>query len=155
MQLVKSTSVDCICHGVSGSCSVQTCFKRVPDIEQLAIELVKKYDAAKFVKVENHKLKPVSNKTLAVKKDELVYCTLSPKFCKRDLENGIPGTFGRRCYPNKDDYTSCTKLCCDGAVEKVVQKMENSNYACCKFVWCCYLDCSECGTYNETQYFCK
>ena len=151
---MRNTTVACICHGVSGSCSVQTCFKKVPDIEQIGIELVKKYDVARHVKANKGALRPIGNTVPPLKKDELAYIGLPPNFCKQDLRNGIFGTSGRRCYPDKNDYSSCTNLCCNGADHRVVQLKEDRN-KCGKFVWCCYIDYSNCGTYEETWYFCK
>ena len=128
---------------------MQTCFKKVPDIEELAEELVKRYDTAKHVKAENGMLLPQLNE------DELAYCEFSPNFCKRDLANGIYGTSGRRCYPNRNDHTSCASMCCGGLVEQRMVEVPEDRSTCCNFIWCCYLDCSNCGSYNETQYFCK
>ena len=151
----ERTIIDCICHGVSGSCSVQTCFKKVPDIDELGIKVQKKYDVAKHVKTKNGKLIPFDNTAPPLQKDELAYCEFSPSFCKRDLLNGIYGTSGRRCYPDRNDYNSCASLCCGSAAEQRVVQLKEDKNKCCKFVWCCNLDCSECTTYTETQYFCK
>ena len=152
---MKETTVECICHGVSGSCSVQTCFQKVPDIEELGMKLLKKYDVAKHVKAKNNNLKPVERGVPPLKETELAYKEFSPNFCIRDIPNGVYGTSGRRCYPNKSDYTSCASLCCGGPVEQRVVQIPEDKSTCCTFVWCCYLDCNKCGTYNETQYFCK
>lgn len=145
----RSTDTQCICHGVSGSCSVQTCFKKVPDIEEVANKLLLKFDVAQHVKAVNGKLVPL------LKEDELAYCEFSPNFCKRDLAQGIFGTSGRRCYPDRNGYSSCASLCCGGAVVQKVVKIKEDQNKCCKFVWCCYMDCSKCSTFSETHYFCK
>jgi len=152
---VKKTSVECICHGLSGSCSVQTCYKKVPDIEQLGRELLKKYDVAKHVKQEDGALKPFEETAPPLKKDELCYLEFSPNFCKRDLSNGILGVSGRRCYPDRNDYSSCASLCCGGPTVQKVVKVNEDRKKCCRFVWCCYLNCDDCGYYYETQYYCK
>ena len=152
---MKKTTVECICHGVSGSCSVQTCFKKVLDINELGMQLQKKYDVAKHVKKSKGELKAADNSAPPLEKDELAYVAFSPNFCKRDLANGVYGTSGRRCYPDRNDYSSCASLCCGGPVEQRVVQIHEDQNKCCKFVWCCYLDCSKCRVFNETQYFCK
>ena len=115
---------------------------------------MKKYDVARHVKAKKGTLQTIGNTVPPLKQDELAYIGLPPNFCKRDLKNGIYGTSGRRCYPDRNDYSSCANLCCDGAEQRVVEVKEDER-ECGKFVWCCYIDYSECGTYNETQYFCK
>ena len=128
---------------------MQTCFKRAPDIDQLAKTLQGRFDVAKKVKIENGVLVP------SPKKNELAYCEYSPNFCQRDLPKGIYGTSGRRCYPDTNDYTSCASMCCGRpAIQKNVTVPEERN-KCCKFVWCCYLDCSKCTNTYQTWYYCK
>ena len=151
----SSTTVACICHGVAGSCSTQTCFKKVPDIQELGMKALQKYDVAKHVKAENSKLIPFDSTTPPLQENELAYCEFSPNFCRRNLNNGIYGTSGRRCYPDRNDHTSCASLCCGGAAEQKVVEIKEDQNKCCKFVWCCYLDCSKCTSHKETQYFCK
>lgn len=49
---VVSSSVhrECKCHGVSGSCVMQTCWKVVPKLEEIGLLLRKKYShAAKVI----------------------------------------------------------------------------------------------------------
>ena len=152
---MKETTIECICHGLSGSCSTKTCFKKVPDIDEIGMKLEKQYDIAKPVKVINNELKPVGNRVPPLQDTELAYCEFSPNFCNRDLKNGIYGTTGRRCYPDVTNHSSCGSLCCGrGAIARIVKIPEDRN-KCCKFIWCCQLDCSRCGYIDETQYFCS
>lgn len=148
-------TITCICHGMSATCTIQTCYKKLPDVKQLGAILLQKYDDAKHVKVENGELKPVEKTTSPLKKCDLIYLKPSPNFCKQDLSNGIFGTSGRRCYPDSNDHTNCKNLCCDGEVVEKEVIVKQDRKKCCKFIWCCYLDCSSCATYTETQYFCK
>lgn len=156
LQLVKEkTSVNCVCHGVSGSCSVRTCFKKVPDVDELGNQLYKQYFIAKHVEKVNSALKPVESSVPKLTKNELAYLEFSPNFCKRNITYGIYGTSGRRCYPDRTDQTSCSVLCCGGqTIQKTVMKKQDQS-ACCEFVWCCRLDCSKCTTYEVTQYYCQ
>lgn len=153
--VTNEASVHCVCHGVSGSCSVRTCFKKVPDIDELGQQLYRMYFVAKHVKEANEKLIPVEPSVPALTNDELAYLEFSPNFCKRNLTYGIYGTSGRQCYPDRTDQTSCSSLCCGGpTIQKTETKMEEES-ECCKFVWCCYLDCTSCSKYTVTQYYCQ
>lgn len=145
----------CVCHGVSGSCTVRTCFKTVLDIEELGDKLFKQYYIAKHVKMVDEKLKPVGAGVPALGNKELAYLQFSPDFCKENLTYGIYGTSGRQCYPDRNDQSSCSSLCCGGEVVQKVVRVEEDRAKCCKFVWCCFLNCSECKTYEVTQYYCK
>ena len=64
--MTNEASVHCVCHGVSGSCSVRTCFKKVPDIDELGQQLYRMYFVAKHVKEANEKLIPVEPSVPAV-----------------------------------------------------------------------------------------
>ena len=138
----KEASVHCGFHGVSGSCSVRTCFKKVPDVDELGQQLYRMYFVAKHVKQANEKLMPVEPSVPALTNDELAYLEFS-HFCKRNLTN------------DQTDQTSCSSLCCGGpTIQKIEIKMEEES-DCCEFVWCCYLDCSKCSKYTVTQYYCQ
>ena len=153
--MTNEASVHCICHGVSGSCSARTCFKKVPDIDELGQQLYKMYFVAKHVKEANKTLTPIESSVPALTNHELAYLEFSPNFCKRNLTYDIYGTSGRQCYPDQTDQTSCSSLCCGGpTIQKTETKMEEQS-SCCEFVWCCYLDCSKCSKYTITQYYCQ
>lgn len=149
------TSIKCVCHGVSGSCSVRTCFKNVPDIDEVGNELFKLYYVAKHVQEVGGELEPVDISEPQLTDKELAYLEFSPNFCQRNLTYGIFGTSGRQCYPDRTDHSSCNSLCCGGQVVQRVKKLKEDRNACCEFVWCCYLDCSKCKTYKVTRYYCK
>ena len=125
------TTVECVCHGVSGSCTVQTCFKKVPDILKVALKLLAKYDAG-----------------------ELEFCEFSPNFCQRNLENGIFGTSDRQCWQNESypKASRCPAICCGGPVKQRLVRKEDKD---CKFVWCCRIECVVKRVYYETEYYCK
>lgn len=44
-----SLQTECKCHGVSGSCTMKTCWKSLPPFSQVGEALMKKYNRAKPV----------------------------------------------------------------------------------------------------------
>lgn len=49
-QLVrKLLKKDCLCHGISGSCQLKTCWKTLPQFREIGDTLMKKYTKAKMV----------------------------------------------------------------------------------------------------------
>ncbi|KXJ06150.1 protein Wnt-4 [Exaiptasia diaphana] len=54
--------VHCKCHGVSGSCNVKTCFRRLGDFREIAKFLRRKYDRIIYVKKEKSKSKTKKDK---------------------------------------------------------------------------------------------
>ncbi|KAJ8910612.1 hypothetical protein NQ315_017490, partial [Exocentrus adspersus] len=108
--------VECKCHGVSGSCTMKTCWKTLPTFRQVGDILMKKYYRARPVAAststhgsrgvdsskKQKKLHLVLTKgKIPVKKmpkiSELVYLEMSPNYCERDLTAGSLGTVGRSC----------------------------------------------------------
>lgn len=56
-----SLQTECKCHGVSGSCTMKTCWKSLPPFSKVGEALMKKYDRAKFVVASTvHEMKPES-----------------------------------------------------------------------------------------------
>lgn len=98
---VVSDSLDtkCKCHGVSGSCSVKTCWKGLPKLEEIASDLKSKYLAA--IKV-SHRLVGRRRQLIAketgirpVQEADLVYLINSPDYCTPNLHLGSLGTQDR------------------------------------------------------------
>lgn len=110
---------ECKCHGVSGSCTMKTCWKTLPPFRQIGESLMKKYSKARPVvavqsgmttrstinRAKSLKLilrrprsqmqqKPIVR---APKRSDLVYLQGSPNYCERDLSTGSLGTIGRFC----------------------------------------------------------
>ena len=150
---MNDAEIDCVCHGLSGSCTVQTCFKKVPDIEDIGEKLLKKYNIAQQVaKDSSNSLSPANYNSPELKSDDLGYCASSPSFCKRNLTEGIYGTSGRQCWPDREGPSNCNVLCCGGpVVQKVVTKANET----CSFVWCCRVECKVVNYYKVTEYYCK
>ena len=126
-----------------------TCYKEVPDIEEIGQQLLKKYDEAKHIKKNITKLIPDDSSPSS---SELAYCRLSPNFCQRNLKHGVYGTSGRQCWPDKSGPSNCSEMCCGGEVEQraVLEDVED-----CYFVWCCSVKCKKRKQVHSIQHFCK
>ena len=118
-------------------------------------QLFKLYYIAKHVKQVGKDLKPVKANEPVLNNKELAYLEFSPDFCNRNLTYGIYGTSGRQCYPDESGPSSCSSLCCGRPTDQRTVKIKEDPADCCTFVWCCRLDCSKCGTYDVTQYYCQ
>lgn len=105
VQAVKlSLQTECKCHGVSGSCTMKTCWKTLPPFRVIGDSLMKKYDRSRRV-VATPASKGLrltlrrgrSAKPVAPRRSELVFLEPSPNYCERDLSIGSLGTVGRMC----------------------------------------------------------
>lgn len=88
--VTKSLATQCKCHGVSGSCSIKTCWRSLPPMMEIGIILLQRYTNAR----DASRAAP----TVKMKKSEeeqLVYLAKSPDYCTRDDRLGSFGTTGR------------------------------------------------------------
>ncbi|XP_055517537.1 protein Wnt-8b [Leucoraja erinacea] len=154
----------CKCHGVSGSCTTQTCWLQLPEFREVGNYLKEKYHKALKVDL----LKGAGNSAAsrgaiaetfsAISKKELVHLEDSPDYCLENKTLGLQGTEGRECikkgkHLSKWEKRSCKRLCgdCGLAVgERRAQMMSSCN---CKFHWCCAVKCEQCRK-TITKYFC-
>jgi len=133
----------CKCHGLSGSCSLRTCFKRVPDFSEVGVRLRAGFDDALRVTVSNdngRRLHPADYRLYT--DEDLVYSQDSPDYCIRNSRVGSLGTRGRQCEPHSMGLDSCDILCCGrGYRTRKVTTAENCR---CEFRWCCEVVCQTC-----------
>lgn len=89
----------CKCHGVSGSCSIKTCWKGLQELRDIAQDLKNKYlSATKVVHRPMGTRKQLVPKDIdirPVKETELIYLQSSPDFCMKNEKVGSPGTHDR------------------------------------------------------------
>ncbi|XP_043911546.1 protein Wnt-8b [Protopterus annectens] len=154
----------CKCHGVSGSCTTQTCWLQLPDFREVGNYLKEKYHRALKVDL----LKGAGNSAASrgaitetfssISKKELVHLEDSPDYCLENKTLGLQGTQGRECLKrgknlSKWEKGSCRRLCgeCGLAVEE--RKAEMVSSCNCKFHWCCAVKCEQCRK-SVTKYFC-
>ncbi|XP_075153801.1 wnt oncogene analog 4 [Haematobia irritans] len=144
----------CKCHGVSGSCSMKTCWKKLADFNATATLLRQKYNQAirkapntRTIRREATSSRVKKPKQRRKKQQQSQYTTLyyletSPTYCSV--------TKDRQCL-NPDN---CANLCCGrGYVTRVFKQVEKCR---CRFNngRCCQLICDYCQRY-EDRFFCK
>ncbi|KAL8585905.1 hypothetical protein ACOMHN_061066 [Nucella lapillus] len=147
MLIQNSLVTACKCHGVSGSCSIKTCWKALPDFDLIGSTLKQRYALAVEVKrrkrKKQHVLVPIQPGKDSFAPDELIYYAKSPDYCYPDDKTGSVGTRGRLCDPNTDGPGNCGPMCCGrGADNFTLEVMERCE---CKYYWCCYVKCKTCS----------
>uniref|UniRef100_A0A8C9FSW6 Protein Wnt n=1 Tax=Pavo cristatus TaxID=9049 RepID=A0A8C9FSW6_PAVCR len=154
--LSESLGTKCKCHGVSGSCSVKTCWKALLSLGEIASELKSKYLAAIRVshRLVGHRkqLKPTGMDIWVVRETDLVYLISSPDYCTPNVHLGSVGTQDRQCNKTSAGSDGCNLLCCgrgyNAYMEEVVERCH------CRYRWCCYVVCKRCRRLVE-RYVCK
>ncbi|XP_075236473.1 protein Wnt-11b-2-like [Lycorma delicatula] len=145
----RTVTINCQCHGISGSCSVRTCWKALPNVfndNVLLNTLTLKYRNAVEM-FQSHQHNQINNKTNV--RNNIIYFTKSPDYCTKDLRTGSQGTIGRQCNDSAIpsslslmSQNSCTNMCCGrGYISYINQYQERCN---CKYYWCCYVKCKTC-----------
>ncbi|XP_071044208.1 protein Wnt-5a [Parasteatoda tepidariorum] len=144
----------CKCHGVSGSCSMRVCWRRLKPFREIGDLLTSKFDGATLVKaVERRhktKLRPVRKNVKRPSKKDLVYLDDSPDYCVRNETLGVLGTRGRLCNSTSYGMDGCRLLCCGRGYQTVIREVEEKCQ--CKFVWCCKVHCEMCSFKREEHY---
>ncbi|KAL3852880.1 hypothetical protein ACJMK2_016487 [Sinanodonta woodiana] len=153
---------ECKCHGVSGSCTMKTCWTRLPPFRKIGEHLQTKYNSAKLVKpwISGDRLQ--RPKYLIIKKSkrpnrkprrsDLVYLERSPLYCDYDPETGSLGTVGRKCNRTSTGNDGCDLMCCGRGYNT---HQYTRTWQCnCRFHWCCFVNCNNCSERRE-EYTCK
>ncbi|XP_013164033.1 PREDICTED: protein Wnt-5b-like isoform X2 [Papilio xuthus] len=151
--VIKKSRVTCKCHGVSGSCSLITCWQQLPSFREIGDYLRDKYEGATEVKVSRRgKLRLGNPRYSLPTANDLVYLEDSPNYCIKNETLGSPGTAGRACNRTSAGMDGCALLCCGrGYNTKKIVIRERCE---CKFHWCCRVDCNTCVRTVEL-YTCK
>lgn len=155
---------------------MKTCWKTLPPFRIIGDTLMKKYNKARLVDLEEttasdghavdqaklrlvYKRRGGSGKSKkqpqTPKRLELVYIQHSPNYCDVDKSQGSFGTVGRQCHRNKTrggGVEGCDLLCCGRGYN--THQLRKVNQCNCKFHWCCNVVCEECIEKSE-QYTCK
>ncbi|XP_041364326.1 protein Wnt-8b-like [Gigantopelta aegis] len=160
----RMLQVSCKCHGVSGSCSIRTCWRKLSDFRSSGNFLKKRYNKSVRVITGNKENKPVGELRMfimaRVSSKDLAYVDKSPSYCTASTAMGTRGTEGRHCSrPRrglrvaKSEKVSCRRLCsqCGFVVRKYT--VETSSSCNCKFYWCCSVRCKQCNTIVQ-KYYC-
>lgn len=144
---------ECKCHGLSGSCTLKTCWRKMPVFRDVGLRLKDKFDGASKVMGSNDgkRLIPVGETIKPPSKQDLIYSEQSPDFCRASRRNGSLGTHGRECDPKSMGVGGCDILCCNrGFTKTQVTVKENCQ---CRFLWCCEVICNTCVS-TKTIYRC-
>ncbi|XP_041973986.1 protein Wnt-11b-like [Aricia agestis] len=133
----------CTCHGVSGSCSVRTCWRSLAPLARAAAALAK--EAARAAALRPRR------RTHA--RARLRYVTPSPDYCEPDPAAGSLGTHGRKCNASLGSAAGgCARLCCGRGRRAARQsRLERCH---CRYHWCCRVDCQLCRVTSE-DHFCN
>ncbi|XP_060868251.1 protein Wnt-2 [Metopolophium dirhodum] len=174
-------NTDCKCHGVSGSCTMKTCWHSLPHFREVGKALMRKYRKARSVQAAGAvaavgggnpqrasgkrssrrlRLRLRSARSAAAgsadeeepKITELVYLEQSPNYCDRDFGTGSLGTYGRSCNRTSDGTDGCDLMCCGRGYN--THQFTRTKQCRCTFYWCCYVKCDTCVERTE-EYSCK
>ncbi|KAL0273550.1 UNVERIFIED_CONTAM: hypothetical protein PYX00_006186 [Menopon gallinae] len=136
---------DCKCHGLSGSCTHRTCWRKMPPFREVGNRLKERYDgAAKVIPSNDGKSFIPDGETIKPPgRGDLVYSQASPDFCRYNRKSGSLGTHGRQCNATSIGVDGCELLCCGrGYDTEIVKEKVNCE---CRFRWCCEVTCKTCS----------
>ncbi|KXJ28076.1 protein Wnt-3a [Exaiptasia diaphana] len=137
----------CKCHGLSGSCSMKTCWIQQPNFRQVGEHLRDRYNGASEMIINinrkgKQRLKPKHKHLKKPTESDLIYYQSSPNFCDHNPKAGSLGTSGRKCNYSSTGLDGCELLCC-GRGHNIQQAIVTRNCN-CVFLWCCEVKCERC-----------
>uniref|UniRef100_A0A674MPB2 Protein Wnt n=1 Tax=Takifugu rubripes TaxID=31033 RepID=A0A674MPB2_TAKRU len=166
MKVIKAgVETTCKCHGVSGSCTVQTCWRQLLPFHEIGKQLKQRYETS--IKVgsstneatgegeistgrstqQQQQLQPLPGLNDQIPRTmDLLHIEDSPSFCRPSKYSS--GTAARKCYKDKN----CDAICCGRGHN--TQSREVTRPCQCQVRWCCYVECKQC-TQREEVYTCK
>ncbi len=158
---------NCKCHGMSGSCSVKTCYNKMKTFRAIGNLLSDKFEQAKEVLTSNDGSYSLSTefsfadsqnrinspRRRSLHEEDLIFTDRSPDFCTRTdrRRQGVLSPKGRICNVTQNSEGNCKYLCCNRGHSAVHHVKE---YNCqCSFKWCCRVTCKVCNITN-TEHRC-
>uniref|UniRef100_A0A6M2DY21 Protein Wnt n=1 Tax=Xenopsylla cheopis TaxID=163159 RepID=A0A6M2DY21_XENCH len=146
--------LECKCHGLSGSCTLKTCWMKMPPFRDVGNILKERFDGAAKVIAGNdgNSFMPEGPTIKTPSRSDLVYTENSPDFCTADRRTGSLGTKGRSCNATSPGMDGCDLLCCRRGYDRKIVR-ENVNCR-CEFHWCCEVTCEVCQRKREV-YTCR
>ncbi|XP_030637664.1 protein Wnt-6 [Chanos chanos] len=136
--------MECKCHGLSGSCSLRSCWRKMPLFREVGNHLMQSFRTAVRVMGGNDgkSLIPVGDDITPLDASSLIYSAESPDFCLANRRAGSDGTRGRLCSSSETGPGSCQSLCCGrGHADQTLEYEDNCT---CQFHWCCVVQCQRC-----------
>lgn len=167
-QAIKATMRRaCKCHGVSGSCSIQTCWMQLADFREVGNYLKLKYEQAKKLEMDKRPVRSGNNADnrgaiahafRSIAQTELVYLEESPDYCVKNQSLEYQGTEGRECLKGDKNMPawerkSCRRLCYECGLRVMEKRIKVVSSCKCKFHWCCTVKCERC-TQVVSKYYC-
>ncbi|MGH0140009.1 UNVERIFIED_CONTAM: hypothetical protein FKN15_002076 [Acipenser sinensis] len=159
MKVIKAgVETTCKCHGVSGSCTVQTCWRQLSPFHEIGKQLKQKYETSLKVgsttneatgegEISHVRMQPLPGPSDQIPRTtDLIHIDDSPSFCR--MSKYSPGTSARKCYKDKN----CESICCGRGHN--TQSRVVTRPCQCQVRWCCYVECKQC-TQREEVYTCK
>lgn len=161
------------CHGLSGSCTMKTCWMKLPSFAEVAHRLRDRFDGASKVIARNdgHSFMTEGLSIKPPTKQDLVYTDESPDFCRPNKQTGslgenircriivsiiitllFTGVHNRECNNTSNGEDGCNILCCNNGYQRSVTFVKSNCK--CKFIWCCDVVCSTCTEKREI-YTCR
>lgn len=137
--MIDNVKRRCKCTGVSGSCTIRTCWQAIISPENLAQQLKARYHQVIEVRlnlIDNHR--PIHS-------NDLLSWSPSPDYCQAD--NPLYSTRGRRC--NHSLEGSCDYLCCGRGYQ--IKRSIQTKSCRCRYVHCCSIQCETCFEQIEEQ----
>ncbi|XP_023017494.1 wnt oncogene analog 6 [Leptinotarsa decemlineata] len=134
----------CKCHGLSGSCTLKTCTRKMPTFREIGNRLKERFDGAAKVIPGNdgQSFMPEGETIKPPGRVDLVYSEESPTFCEPDSALGSFGTKGRVCNDTSQGEEGCGILCCGRGHKPHNEEVKvNCN---CTFKYCCEVHCDVC-----------
>ncbi|XP_072398471.1 protein Wnt-5b-like [Diabrotica undecimpunctata] len=148
--VIKKSKVTCKCHGVSGSCSLITCWQQLATFREVGDYLRDKYDGATEVRVNRRGRLQLRDPQVTIPTAyDLVYLEDSPNYCIKDNITGSLGTQGRACNRTSLDIDGCNLLCCGRGYNTVKRVIKERCQ--CNFKWCCQVECKTCVISTEVH----
>lgn len=141
---VLDASAQCKCHGVSGTCTVKTCYSPLTDIDTIALKIKEKFSSACHVESNGHTVSSWVPKKNGVcssfTENDLIFRGVYD-FCIPNPILGSTGVVGRICEPHTNGPDSCEKVCrqCNKEIVKVMHLVREERD--CRFHFCCDITC--------------
>uniref|UniRef100_T1H205 Protein Wnt n=1 Tax=Megaselia scalaris TaxID=36166 RepID=T1H205_MEGSC len=145
----NSIVMKCKCHGLSGSCTLKTCWKKLPSFKLVGNKLMKRYQNATKVIASNDGTSLIPENLLVKNpsKFEIVFGETSEDFCEPNSIYGSLGIIGRECNISSKNEENCDWFCCNRGYRKVIIEVKNNCN--CNFEWCCQVKCKTCIEQKE------
>ncbi|XP_052430924.1 protein Wnt-8a ORF2 [Carassius gibelio] len=149
----------CRCHGMSESCTMQTCWMQLSDFREIGNYLKVKHGQAQKLEMDKRRMRAANsadNRVAmadtfgSIPRSELIYLEDSPDYCAKNLSIGLLGTEGRECVQHGESLTqwerrSCRRLCHECGLRVEEMRTEIVSSCNCKFHWCCTVKCENCS----------